>query len=532
MKHEQHHTGNAPDSHRRRILLALAGSASGLWLSACGGGTDAGQTSPDPPAPEHPASAIIAAARTDNAFVNPPWSRAPSYLADTPYFRGGLVRGLGDDANRLYQQVMLLGRSGLSSPPAGNGPDGMVDGSAAWLYWGEGVADSTIPLLCSVPPTGPGDLMDGLVAFVQASPETLGLTRTYPMSFATPPARVSGGNALIDNDGFVDIQGPVTGNTDNLTRATSARRHRLHFRTDARKWLAVVQRGPMYPTGWSIEVNRRLLTEGDVSHGAMLNPGCLLLNMGLFGPGPHDVVLRKFDAVSGTAVSLAVGPGEAIWPAPDNGLTVAFEGDSITQGGGIGSQSMSYLLDTLVGVQLGASSTYNNAIGGTGLISNLQGTRTTYLDRLPDIAALQPTILVHGGYHNDEGLANLGISRAQRVAAILDYFGRFRAACPFTTFFQFPVQTLEGEATGPGSSLHTLELDVIEAFNRWGDANAVLVPLLTASQPFPASTADTWYFQTRGAIAEFRDGHPVQRYYPDFATRVVAAIRTRFGVPA
>lgn len=525
---------------RRRFLANVASTLAGsIALGACGGGdgpAPAIAPTPEPispvPAPDHPLVAIMSAARDDNPFVNRPWSPAPPHAADTAYFRGGMVRGRGNDAHRVYQCVKLQGVSGPDSAPSGNGPAGLVDGSTAWLYWGSGRTESQVPLHSSVTPTGAGDMLDGFVAFPQAPPETLGLTRNYPLAFGAPPALVSGGNALLDNGGHVDVQGPITGNLTNMARASSARRHKLHFMTDCRQWLAVVQHGPLYPTGYCIEVDRRALTEGDLTQAALRNPGYLLLNMGLFGPGPHEVVIRKVDAVPGTAIALSVGPNESIWPAADNGFSVAFEGDSITQGGGIGSQSITYLLDTLIGAQLGASSTYNNAIGGTGLISNLQGARTTYLDRLADIARLQPTLLVHGGYHNDESFASLGLTRAQRVSAIANYLRAFRTACPQTTLFQLPVQTLQGEAMAPGSSLHDLELDVIEAFSRWGDRNAVLVPLLTAAEPFPATTEQGWHFLTSGSIAEFRVGHPVQRYYPDLAARVVAAIRTHFGVPA
>lgn len=535
---------NAPSTTRRDALVAIVGALGTLVLEGCGGaGTpplpappkgETVQPTPDPAvsAEHHAFAAIVSAARDDNIFVNRPWSKAPTYMSSTPYFRGGLVRGQGADADSLYQCVVLLGSSGTLSAPSGRATYGMVDGTTAWLYWGQGTADAEVPLYASVTPTGPNDYVDGVVAFPQVPASELGLTRTYPMVFSNPPVSVSGGSQLIDNGGHADVLGPITGNLTNLSRDVSSRRHKLHFRTDCRKWLAVTQAGPLWPTGYCIEVDRRMLTEGDVTHGVKLEPGYLLINMALFGPGEHDVVIRKFGEVTSTAVSLSVGPDESIWPADDNGFSVAIEGDSITQGGGIGSQSISYLLDTLIGAQLGAASTYNNAIGGSGLINNNRGNRTTYLERLPDIEAFQPTILVHGGYHNDDLLASLGISREERVAAILSYLRSFRAGCPHTTLFQFPAQTLGGDAITQGSTLHTLELDVIEAFQQWGDRNAVLIPLLTASQRFPASTSDGWYFQTAGSISELRDSHPTQRYYPIFAALVVSAVRTFYGVPA
>lgn len=465
--------------------------------------------------------AAIAAAARSNSVINTPWSKAPTHAFSTAYAAGGCVRGQGANAENLYLCVQS-GTSGAASAPSGTGAGGITDGTCAWLYIGKGPATSTYPLLSTVTPTTSSDVMNGLIAFVNTNtPSDLGLPNQYTMNYTNTPARVSGGNALLNDGGYIDIQGPITGTLASGTRANSAKRHIIHFMTDARGWLYIQQAGPMYAGRRFIEIDGRQLTEGDLTINTLVNPGAVLIDMSRFGPGVHEVKLRSYNRPLDSAIVVNVGSDETIWPAPALGPVVAFEGDSITQGGGIGANSVTLHLNRLVADQIGASSDYNNAIGGTGSISDRSGTATTYIQRLSDIAAIQPDILVVGGFHNDESYTS-----AARQAAFLTYLKAVRAACPNTAVFMTGTQTLASESlTG---SLLTTENDALAAFNAWGDANSKFIPLLTAPQKFPSSNGNnTWFFQSAGS-APFNDGHPVPRYYPSIAAKIVQAIREHF----
>lgn len=465
-------------------------------------------------------SAIAAAARS-NSVINTPWSKAPTHAFSTAYFAGGVVRGQGANAENLYLCVQT-GTSGAASAPSGTGAGGITDGSTAWLYMGKGSATSTYPLLSTVTPTGPSDVMNGLVAFPSASNTTLGLTNQYVMNYANTPARVSGGNALLNDSGYIDIQGPLTGTLANGTRNSSAERHLIHFLTDARGWLLIQQSGPLYAGKRYIEIDGRAITEGDISIGTTVNPGGILIDMARFGPGVHEVKIRNTDRPLNSAIYLNVQADEQIWPAPAVGPVIAFEGDSITQGSGTAAYAAGMALNRLIGDQIGSAAEYSNAIGGTGVIANNSNNSTTYIERLSDIAAIQPDILVVGGFHNDAGNTS-----AARRAAIIAYLQAVRAACPNCTVFLTGNQCLAGDSlvAGSGSNQYDVEVDALAAFTAWGDANSRFIPLLTAAQKFPSSTGNnTWLYQSAGS-APFNDGHPTPRYYPSISARIVQAIR-------
>lgn len=467
--------------------------------------------------------AAIAAAARSNSVINTPWSKAPTHAFSTPYTAGGCVRGQGANAENLYLCVQA-GTSGAASAPSGTGAGGITDGTCAWLYIGKGNATSTYPFLSTVTPTSASDVMNGLVAFPNVgTASTLGLSNQYVMNYANTPARVSGGNALINDSGYIDIQGPITGTLASGTRSGVVRKHLIHFLTDARGWLYIQQSGPLYSgTKRYIEIDGRSITEGDIGIGTTVNPGGVLIDMSRFGPGVHEVKIRNTNRPLDSAFYLNVQADEQIWPAPAVGPVIAFEGDSITQGSGTTAYAAGWSLNRLVGEQIGSSSEYLNAIGGTGVIANNSNNSTTYIERLGDIAAIQPDILVIGGFHNDGSSTS-----AARRTAILAYLQAVRAACPNATVFLTGNQCLAGDSlvAGSGSNQYDIEVDALAAYTAWGDANSKFIPLLTAAQKFPASTGNnTWLYQSAGS-APFNDSHPVPRYYPSIAGRIVQAIR-------
>lgn len=82
-----------------------------------------------------------------------------------------------------------------------------------------------------------------------------------------------------------------------------------------------------------------------------------------------------------------------------NTKSIAFVGDSITEGSGLGDKSLSF--PQLVSDALGYNC-INNGIGATGYIANANGTRTNFYDRLDnDIISLSPNIVVLAGGVND-----------------------------------------------------------------------------------------------------------------------------------
>lgn len=470
-------------------------------------------------------AALIGAAIAAQAAGSEPWSKAVSWQADTTYFKGTVVRGIGaGNTDNLFLCVQT-GASAGAVGPVGRGAAGIVDNATRWLHLGVGVAQSAVPLWATAAPVNAASVMDGYLAIVAGDNlATLGLTRAYPMTFAGGWAgNITGGVGLqADGGGIVDVIGPNAGTLAAPVRHTSMQRWSIHVQTDCRKWFGFQPNGALYPRRFYVEVNGRPLTEGQVGHNTTLGGGSYLLDLSRFA-GVKDIRIYGYGSLSETVAGWVVGADEAVWtPDGQPALSIALEGDSITQGGGTSDALMSNFIEHLICRSLGIDKRYNNAIGGTGVISNQNGNATTYLQRIADVAAVNPDIVLVGGFHNDDGQAP-----ATTRAAILTYLRRLRALCPRATVFVVGTQMLGNEGMAPGSAHHTLEQTALSAFTEWADDNAAFIPLLTQAQPFPPTTADGWYYQDALA-APFNDAHPTPRYYPAYAAIVVQAIKKYF----
>lgn len=471
--------------------------------------------------------ASIAAAAASNSVINKPWSKAPSWAPNTNYYQGTVVRGIGaGNTENLYVNC-ATGVSAASTGPTGRGSAGIIDNTCAWLFIGTGVADSTVPLWSTVTPAASTDVMDGYLAIVtNATLATLGLTRYYEMAYTNSVARITGG-VLTNTGGRIDVQAPNMGTLASPSRPASAKRWCAHMHTDSRKWLAIYPEGAIYPSRIAIEVNGRMLTEGQIGVGTTTASGAYLLDMSRFPAGTKDIRVYGLGEIRSSVFRVYVADDELLWkPSTRNNLVLAWEADSIGQGGGLGPTLITEWVESLVCRQLGIESWYNNAIGSTGAISTglPAGTRTTYLDRLDDLVAVNPDIIVIGGFHND-----VGYTQDQQRTAFLTYLRAVRAKATKATIFLTGAQSLQGESLVDGAgTLYQLELNTKWAFDQFADSNSCFIPLLTRADKFPNVSTNGWFYQNGGA-APFNDGHPVPRYYRSFAQIVVEAIKAWFA---
>lgn len=467
---------------------------------------------------------LIAKANVLNPVSAAPYSAAPAWVASTAYVNGQMVRGIGAGNTDNVYVCVQGGTSAAATGPTGIDSAGIVDNTVRWIYVGKGNAATNIPLYSSVTPASASDVMDGYTAVVaSATLTTLGLTRQFNNLLTDNIARYTGG-PIVDEGGRVAIRGPNTGSLASPSYLTSSQRWMAHIKTDCRKWIAI-QPITHAQNPCHIEINGRPLTEGNYCAAAVVATGCLLIDLSKFGPGVKDLRFYDVNLMREVYFRVFVAADENVWtPTPTSSIKMCFEGDSITQFGGIGPRIWGYAIEQLICKQLGIERWYNNAVGGTGAISNNGGAATTYLERLPDIVSENPDILLIGGFHNDNQS-----SQQQQIDAFLTYFQAIRNALPNCTVFVVGTQMLANESIVAGTNSHfDLENNVRTAFNLWNDGNSAFIPTITRSYKFPGSTADGWFYLAGGA-SPFNDSHPVPRYYPAYAGLVVESIREFFN---
>jgi hypothetical protein len=184
------------------------------------------------------------------------------------------------------------------------------------------------------------------------------------------------------------------------------------------------------------------------------------------------------------------------------------------------------LFERLLADNIGADTFYNNAVGSTGVINNVSGVATTYLERVADIIAFAPDILVIGGFHNDVGNSG-SYTSALRQGAILKYLQTIRAALPSCYIFVIGSQLLQNDVmtTGGAFSCYDVEVDAKAAVTTFNDSKTSFIPLMTDVRNRLTNANGRFYLQT--GSAPYNDAHPIPNYYP-FITSYLANKLAKF----
>lgn len=478
--------------------------------------------------------AAVAAAWNNNPQVLPAICAAPTWATNTLYGMGQIVRGTAAAGaqNNLY---MLAGSTTTTnvegtSAAAGNGPSGtgtaiITDNTCVWIHVGRvNATDTTTPFISTAALATSADEMNGYVQPISTATATaIGLTSYRPSTggtFATE-AYFTGGLFGVRN--AERVGGPNTGSLATPSYASASERGSLAFCTNARKWIALNMQAPNFfkNVPYEIIVNGRHISETPLVFGADQSGGSLrvlLLNMAKFPEGKKTIEIRVYDNIqSRIAFEVYKEADDQVWPTENpNRFRMAFEGDSITVGSYICQYRPRYWIERIIGDQLGCDAVYNNAVGGTGMVNN-GGTKTTYLDRLPDLVAFQPDIVFVGGIQNDTSYTS-----AQRQAAVTAYLTSLRSALPSALVVVLGIQPLQGQTLTTGSSQHTTELDVSAAVSALADPSMLFIPLLTGTR-LRLSSANGRHFQS--GSAPYNDTHPVPAYYPFIGGYIAEKIR-------
>ena len=474
---------------------------------------------------------IISAALNNNAQINAPLAPAPTWLTTTLYQGGQVVRGssAGNTLN-LYLMVGVTGNSGYlatgttgATSPSGTGSALITDGTCIWQYIGRATATGTYPMYSTVAPTTSSDVMNGFVAFCNANNYTaMGLTNQYVLTNTALP--VVNLTNVLKSDNVTAI--PKNFGTEAFpSRPTSGIRACFRFVTNAKKWLAFGGAPLSQYTSnlMAVKVNGQWLWEaGQAAHlGSLINPGMYLIDLTSIQSENKIIEVFFKDAISGFANKVAVQAEEFVTPLSDT-FKIAIEGDSIGDMSYLSSLNHKSRSEVILGELLGSTNVLNNCMGGTGLISDAYGVKTRAIQRMPDITAFNPDLLVLFGLgHNDDSYTS-----SARKAAMLLYLQTFRAANPASTICVMGCNVLAGESIS-GLQL-TVEQDWVATLAIFNDKNTFFVPILTAPIPLVSSGTNGYFFQSTGA-SPYNDGHPTSWYYYNVMQILVNGIRKYYN---
>lgn len=169
--------------------------------------------------------------------------------------------------------------------------------------------------------------------------------------------------------------------------------------------------------------------------------------------------------------SIIVGATEGVYKPGGDVIRVLAQGDSITTGAGatIPFNGWNWYAGDLLGVR----DNWSNAIGSTGLIANASGTQTTALQRISDVVAAAPDIMIIAEGYNDVGNG----TPAQIQAALTAYLSALRAQV--SASMPIFVLGIWPESTGPSAAVIAAENGLSAAVTAANDPLIFFIPVAT-----------------------------------------------------
>lgn len=443
-------------------------------------------------------------------------ANAPAWAANTVYTAGALVTS--SDGYNVYTCV----KAGTSAVSPALGPVGyrsgatVPDGTATWRWYG---INANKPVLSY-----------NTVANVQAA---VGTYRTLQPTIAKPLFKWTGG-IFAPDPGAVNLPGILGPDQGSVTSSTilGGNSAAITFYTDAAKigfhGVNAVYNGDNY----AVEVNNRLVTDDVFYNTSFTNPGAVLLDLSMFGKNTHNKVriwsMGSFANLACNQIYLEASG--TIWvEESQSSYSLVAEGDSLTAGGN--NTPLHGGLDWVsrAATMLGCDSWANMAVGGTGFISNSNGTKMSYIQRLPRLLTLPAGVYIIAGNHNDASY-----SAQDQITAVITYLRALRDGNPNAHIIVFGNNLLQGESSTLGA-IYNAEVNLASAFAQWADGNSTFVPILTDTK------YGAWMNGTGSISAPANDGnmdrysmpsggHPTQRGVLYLGDRYTQALKKVFGM--
>lgn len=215
--------------------------------------------------------------------------------------------------------------------------------------------------------------------------------------------------------------------------------------------------------------------------------------------------------------NIAIPSAAQIWPAPSAvPLVGAFIGDSYLQGSNYGPYLNGNTLSGHVGRLIGIDNMWRFGTGGTGLLNPGSGPFYTYRERLPQVLAQKPDVILVQGSTNDASYTQAQVNT--EALALLD---AIRAATTAPVFWFGPAPL-----SGGYSSLQIVDTAIATAVAARPNSNIFYKSLVTSVPPVFIGAHNNTNFTAFSTIGEYIGGdnvHPVDKGTMYLARRMASA---------
>ncbi|WP_029555115.1 GDSL-type esterase/lipase family protein [Xanthobacter sp. 91] len=215
--------------------------------------------------------------------------------------------------------------------------------------------------------------------------------------------------------------------------------------------------------------------------------------------------------------NVAIPSNAQIWPAPSVvPLVGAFIGDSYLQGSGYGPFLDGNTLSGHVGRLIGIDNMWRFGTGGTGLLNPGSGPFYTYRERLPQVLAQSPNVILVQGSTNDASYTQAQVNT--EALALLD---AIRAATTAPVFWFGPAPL-----SGGYSSIQIVDTAIAMAIAARPNSNIFYKSLVTSVPPVFIGSHNNTNFSAFSTIGEYIGGdnvHPVDKGTMYLARRMASA---------
>lgn len=456
-----------------------------------------------------------------NPAQRAPLLAPPTWQASTNYSSGQVITNTGAGAGNLYI-CQSYGQTAAATGPTGQGAAFITDNATSWQYFGP-VMTATSQ---TIAPVVSGAAVSSAPAnswYYPNAADTLNAAATANTGFFTYEGGywqnlTPGFNSYNSIVNYTQLGGGTqTANVGGIQSSFWNNGHggSVSFYTDAIK--IMISSYSNNGNACFVEVDDVMLSDTYFLAGSGSNG--VVLDWTTVGGRKTRKIRVYCDQLHGVSVMDGVSQVWATAPAP---YSIAFTGDSISQGSGNGPfGSGNYDAARRFARMIGCDSVCNNGVGGSGFVQMSNGIYNYQASaQLFSILNPSPDVVFVAGNVNDVA----SYSSAQRQAAILAYLTYVRGILPNAMIVVFGPW---GSSLNASVALRAAEADLNTVITAFSDSNVFFIPLIArpSGQPWILGTGRTQAPTGVGNADIYvgADGvHPICMAHKEYIPRVYA----------